>query len=105
MGVLDCASRISREEGSRAFWKGNLANIFRVIPNETFNFFTKESIQIWAKKNNLASDNNPSLNFVSGSIGAVFTLAFIYPMDYARARLTNEVSTKSSITKVLKRTY
>ncbi len=26
-------------------------------------------------------------------------------MDYARARLTNEVSSKSSITKVLKRTY
>lgn len=104
-GIMDCVQRVKKHEGMRAFWKGNLANIMRVIPNETFNFFTKESIQIWAKKNKLASDNNPSLNFISGSIGAVFTLAFIYPMDYARARLTNDISGKSSIRNILVNTY
>lgn len=77
----------------------------RVVPNETFNFFTKQSIQIWAKKKNLATDNDPSLNFISGSIGAIFSLAFIYPIDFARARLTNDISGKSTIRKILANTY
>lgn len=40
-GVFHCIKAIKKYEGFRAFWKGNFANILRVIPNETFNFFTK----------------------------------------------------------------
>jgi solute carrier family 25 (adenine nucleotide translocator) protein 4/5/6/31 len=100
-GTFHCIKAIKKYEGYRAFWKGNFANILRVLPNETFNFFMKESIQLWVKKHKLATDNNPSLNFISASVGAVFTLAFIYPMDFARAKLTNDISGKKSIKMIL----
>jgi solute carrier family 25 (adenine nucleotide translocator) protein 4/5/6/31 len=103
--VKDCVSRIKVNEGIRAFWKGNFANVLRVIPNEAFNYCTKESIQIWVRKHGLVSANNISINFISGSIGAMFTLLFIYPMDFARARLTNDIAGKGSIKQYLVRTY
>lgn len=40
-GIYDCAKKIKTIEGYRAFWKGNFANICRVIPNEVFNFSMK----------------------------------------------------------------
>lgn len=57
------------------------------------------------KKHKLATDDNLSLNFISASIGAVFTLAFIYPMDFARAKLTNDLSGKKSIRIILAETF
>lgn len=51
------------------------------------------------------SADNLSINFISGSIGAVFTLLFIYPLDFARARLTNDISGKGSIKSYLVHTY
>lgn len=49
--------------------------------------------------------NNFSLHFISASAGAVFTLGFIYPFDYARARLTNDITGKKSIRIILRDTF
>lgn len=51
------------------------------------------------------SENNISINFISGSIGAVFTLFFIYPFDFSRARLTNDIAGNGSIKSYLVHTY
>lgn len=40
-GILDCARRVTKEEGIRAFWKGNAANLTRFYTSETFNFVFK----------------------------------------------------------------
>lgn len=103
--IFDCVSQIKKHEGIKAFWKGNFTNLLRMLPNESFNFFIKESFQIWAKKHQFASKNDASINFISGSIGAIFTLIFIYPLDFTRSRLSNEVGGKGSIRKILSNVY
>jgi hypothetical protein len=32
-GFVDCCRRIAVEEGLKGFWKGNLPNLLRIIPN------------------------------------------------------------------------
>ncbi|RVW91190.1 ADP,ATP carrier protein ER-ANT1 [Vitis vinifera] len=34
MGVADCFSRVFREEGVLAFWRGNQANVIRYFPTQ-----------------------------------------------------------------------
>jgi len=31
-GIVDCFTRVSKEEGISAFWRGNLANVYRYFP-------------------------------------------------------------------------
>lgn len=32
IGIVDCFSRVSKEEGILALWRGNLANVLRYFP-------------------------------------------------------------------------
>jgi solute carrier family 25 (adenine nucleotide translocator) protein 4/5/6/31 len=40
-GIFDCAFRVAKEEGKKAFWKGNASNLIRFYPNESLNFIMK----------------------------------------------------------------
>ncbi|XP_024867067.1 calcium-binding mitochondrial carrier protein Aralar1 isoform X4 [Temnothorax curvispinosus] len=44
-GLLDCARKIYREEGARAFWKGATARVFRSSPQFGVTLFTYELLQ------------------------------------------------------------
>ncbi|XP_011862576.1 PREDICTED: calcium-binding mitochondrial carrier protein Aralar1 isoform X6 [Vollenhovia emeryi] len=44
-GLLDCARKIYREEGARAFWKGTTARVFRSSPQFGVTLFTYELLQ------------------------------------------------------------
>ncbi|XP_011335783.1 calcium-binding mitochondrial carrier protein Aralar1 isoform X5 [Ooceraea biroi] len=44
-GLLDCAKKIYREEGARAFWKGATARVFRSSPQFGVTLFTYELLQ------------------------------------------------------------
>lgn len=44
-GLLDCAKKIYREEGARAFWKGASARVFRSSPQFGVTLFTYELLQ------------------------------------------------------------
>ncbi|XP_078040864.1 calcium-binding mitochondrial carrier protein Aralar1 isoform X3 [Augochlora pura] len=44
-GLLDCARKIFREEGVRAFWKGASARVFRSSPQFGVTLFTYELLQ------------------------------------------------------------
>jgi solute carrier family 25 (adenine nucleotide translocator) protein 4/5/6/31 len=104
-GVLDCGRRVVKMEGLRGFWKGNLANLMRFYPNETFNFVTKECIQNWVRCTGIANGNSLAVNFVSGVMGAWMVLMFIYPFEFARTQLSNDLEGKGSIRSFLARTY
>ena len=41
-GIFDCAVRIYKDEGFGAFWRGNLANIYRYTPTNAMNFAFKD---------------------------------------------------------------
>ncbi|XP_011642140.1 calcium-binding mitochondrial carrier protein Aralar1 isoform X7 [Pogonomyrmex barbatus] len=44
-GLLDCARKIYKEEGARAFWKGATARVFRSSPQFGVTLFTYELLQ------------------------------------------------------------
>jgi hypothetical protein len=38
-GIIDCATRVYKEQGVGAFWRGNTANIIRYFPTQVLAFF------------------------------------------------------------------
>ena len=92
-GIGDVASRVTKEEGVKALWKGNFTNVLRYFPTQALNFSLKDYFKrlfgkskekdgywIWFA-GNLAS---------GGAAGSV-SLLFVYSLDYARTRLTNDL--------------
>jgi len=94
-GVLDCSSRILREEGVLPFWRGNLANCLRYFPTQALNFAFKDKIKAQFKpKKTDGYGTKLGKNLASGGLAGAMSLCFVYSRDYARTRLAND--TKSS---------
>jgi len=92
-GIVDCFSRVSSEQGVKAFWRGNLTNIIRYFPTQAFNFAFKDSIKAMFPK----ADKNTEfgkffmINMASGGLAGAGSLMIVYPLDYARTRLASDV--------------
>jgi solute carrier family 25 (adenine nucleotide translocator) protein 4/5/6/31 len=92
-GIVDCFSRVSKEQGIKAFWRGNLTNIIRYFPTQAFNFAFKDSIKVMFPK----ADKNTEflkfflINMASGGLAGAGSLMIVYPLDYARTRLASDV--------------
>jgi len=59
-GIVNCFTRVYREQGFGAFWRGNFTNVIRYFPTQAFNFAFKDSIkknfsQNMTQKRNLES--------------------------------------------------
>jgi solute carrier family 25 (adenine nucleotide translocator) protein 4/5/6/31 len=92
-GIVDCFTRIAKEQGIGAFWRGNLTNIIRYFPTQAFNFAFKDSIKAMFPK----ADKNTEflkfflINMASGGLAGAGSLLIVYPLDYARTRLASDV--------------
>ena len=92
-GIVDCFSRVAKEQGVKAFWRGNLTNIIRYFPTQAFNFAFKDSIKALFPK----VDKNTQfaqffmINMASGGLAGAGSLMIVYPLDYARTRLASDV--------------
>eukprot|EP01083_Nonionella_stella_P024898 68591_1 len=92
-GIVDCFTRVSSEQGIKAFWRGNLTNIIRYFPTQAFNFAFKDSIKAMFP----AVDKNTEfakffmINMASGGLAGAGSLCIVYPLDYARTRLASDV--------------
>merc|ERR1712137_512687 len=92
-GIVDCFSRVAKEQGVGAFWRGNLTNIIRYFPTQAFNFAFKDSIKAMFPK----VDKNTEfgkfffINMASGGLAGAGSLMIVYPLDYARTRLASDV--------------
>ena len=91
-GIADCFVRINKNEGVRALWKGNMTNVIRYFPTQALNFAFKDKI-----KKMFAMDKNRDgytkwfiANLASGGLAGAISLTFVYSLDYARTRLTND---------------
>jgi len=95
-GVINCTVRTFKNEGLLPFWRGNLANIIRIFPNQAFNFALKEKIKSIFKQNK--ADGyliNFSKNIASGGAAGAMSLCFVYSLDFARTKLaTDAMSSK-----------
>lgn len=92
-GIVDCFVRVSKEQGVKAFWRGNFTNIARYFPTQAFNFAFKDSIKAMFPK----VDKNKEfgkfffINMASGGLAGAGSLMIVYPLDYARTRLASDV--------------
>jgi len=91
-GIFNCTVRTFKREGFLSFWRGNLADCLR-FPTRYLDFAFKDAI-----KTLFTDDPKESLGvklskniFVGGAAG-VQSLFVVYPLDYARTRLANDVN-------------
>jgi solute carrier family 25 (adenine nucleotide translocator) protein 4/5/6/31 len=92
-GIYECFKRVITEEGIASLWRGNTANIIRYFPTQALNFAFRDTYKSmfgfkkerdgywWWMVGNLAS----------GAAAGATSLLFVYPLDYVRTRLANDV--------------
>merc|ERR1719219_1000549 len=91
-GPMDCLSRVSKEEGVLAMWRGNAANCLRYFPTQALNFMFKERIKsVFKSKKSDAMPIKLGKNVAAGGCAGTLSLCFVYSLDYARTRLANDV--------------
>ncbi len=92
-GIMDCFTRILKEQGFKAFWNGNLTNVLRYFPTQAFNFAFKDSIKsVFPKYDSKTQFGQFVLvNVASGGLAGAGSLCIVYPLDYARTRLASDV--------------
>jgi len=92
-GIMNCGNRIVAEEGVNALWKGNFTNVLRYFPTQALNFAFKDYFK---RMFNKKKERDGYLawflgNLASGGLAGSCSLLFVYSLDYARTRLTNDL--------------
>uniref|UniRef100_A0AC34FG26 ADP/ATP translocase n=1 Tax=Panagrolaimus sp. ES5 TaxID=591445 RepID=A0AC34FG26_9BILA len=93
-GIVDVLTRIPKEQGLSALWRGNMANVIRYFPTQALNFAFKDNY----KRMFLANVNEKTQfwryffgSLASGGAAGATSLCFVYPLDFARTRLAVDV--------------
>lgn len=91
-GILDCGKRVANEEGVKALWKGNFTNVLRYFPTQALNFAFKDNFKKLFGKDKRKDGYLAWFigNLASGGAAGAASLVFVYSLDYARTRLTND---------------
>ncbi|KAL3531765.1 hypothetical protein ACH5RR_005286 [Cinchona calisaya] len=87
------ALRIVKEEGFRAFWKGNLVTIVHRLPYSSANFYAYERYKSLLKSipglnshgGNASTD--VFVHFIGGGLAGITAASATYPLDLVRTRL------------------
>jgi len=93
-GIIDCFSRVTKEQGFASLWRGNLANVIRYFPTQALNFAFKDTYKLLFIE---GVDKKKEFwkffagNLASGGAAGATSLCFVYPLDFARTRLAADV--------------
>lgn len=92
-GIGDCAKRIVADEGVKALWKGNGTNVIRYFPTQALNFSLKDYFKrLFGRSKERDGYFVWFLgNLASGGAAGSVSLLFVYSLDYARTRLSNDL--------------
>jgi solute carrier family 25 (adenine nucleotide translocator) protein 4/5/6/31 len=92
-GILDCGRRVISEEGTGALWKGNGTNVLRYFPTQALNFAFKDYFKRLFNKDKKRDGYFIWFlgNLAAGGFAGSASLTFVYSLDYARTRLTNDL--------------
>lgn len=96
-GIIDCAVRVYKEQGFLSFWRGNWTNSFvRYFPTQALGFAFDDNIrQMLIKPDQTYTNTNYIMrSLASGAASGALAQCFVYPLDFARTRLTADVSEK-----------
>jgi len=94
VGIIDCFTRVAKEQGFWSLWRGNLANVIRYFPTQALNFAFKDT---YKKLFIEGVDKKKQFwkffagNLASGGAAGATSLCFVYPLDFARTRLAADV--------------
>ena len=92
-GIVDCFTRVNREQGFNSFWRGNMSNVVRYFPTQALNFAFKDGIKRQFPR------FDPKVNFwkslltncASGGLAGSLSLLVVYPLDFIRTRLATDI--------------
>ncbi|XP_024974264.1 mitochondrial substrate carrier family protein B-like isoform X3 [Cynara cardunculus var. scolymus] len=92
------ASRIIREEGFRAFWKGNLVTITHRLPYSSISFYAFEHYKnllqqmsgVETHETNFGND--VFVRLAAGGLAGVTAASVTYPLDLIRTRLSAQTN-------------
>ncbi|XP_015920005.1 ADP/ATP translocase 2-like [Parasteatoda tepidariorum] len=93
-GMIDAFVRIPREQGFLSFWRGNLVNCIRFFPTQALNFALKDKyryIFLEGLNKNTQFWRYFAGNLAAGGAAGATTLFFVYPLDFARTRLSVDI--------------
>ena len=92
-GIVNCAGRVVKEEGVKALWKGNGTNVLRYFPTQALNFSFKDYFKRLFGRNKERDGYFVWFlgNLASGGAAGSLSLFFVYSLDYARTRLSNDL--------------
>jgi solute carrier family 25 (adenine nucleotide translocator) protein 4/5/6/31 len=92
-GIMECGTRVVAEEGVAALWKGNFTNVLRYFPTQALNFAFKDYFKkLFGRDKKRDGYMQWFLgNLAAGGAAGSASLSFVYPLDYARTRLTNDL--------------
>ena len=92
-GIVNCATRVASEEGVKALWKGNGTNVLRYFPTQALNFSFKDYFKRLFGKDKKRDGYWVWFagNLASGGAAGSVSLMFVYSLDYARTRLSNDL--------------
>jgi len=97
-GIVDCFSRVAKEQGISSMWRGNMANVIRYFPTQALNFAFKDTFKKYLNPYN--KKTQPGMfflgNIMSGGAAGAASLCVVYPLDFARTRLAVDVGTKGA---------
>lgn len=93
-GIVDCFSRVYKEQGFLSYWRGNVVNVVRYFPTQALNFAFKDT---YKKLFMEGLDKNRDFwkffagNLAAGGAAGATSLTIVYPLDFARTRLGADV--------------
>jgi len=97
-GIVDCFSRVYKEQGFLSFWRGNVVNVVRYFPTQALNFAFKDKYKAIFMAGVSPNDfwKFFAANLASGGAAGATSLLMVYPLDFARTRLGADVGKSPS---------
>ena len=91
--VGECFRRVYREQGPRAFWRGNMVNCMRYAPQQGSALAFNDLLNGVFPQYNGQSDFWKSLavKLCSGGLAGSIANTICYPFDFARTRLASDL--------------
>ena len=89
-GIVAALVRMYREEGLRAYWKGNGTNVIRIAPFSAIQFFSFDVYKRLVLPDTAQTGSQPSpiRTFAAGALTGVTASTLCYPLDLTRSVLT-----------------
>jgi len=103
-GIIQSLQKITMEEGSRGLWRGNFANVIKIIPESGIRFLCYENYKKALVGD--AEEVTPVEKFIAGGMAGITTQACIYPLELVRSRLAvSRPDTYKGMKEVIEKTY